>query len=448
MNLFENLQLMKESDTSIVSEFKEFLSNKNAQYIANEIGETKDGMQIVIYDGDWKHEHLYMKHLLDEFFTNKGIDISITSEEIGESELDTYSARYDIEFNPEPKEYMADVVTEDVDTSNWKQRFKGMDVYISDKYPTYQIEKAYNGYGQEVWAVFKNDWTGSKHKRLFVVSSFEKAIDYIENGKTPRKPKALDNIEEGKHYGGAYDISDTAYFTRDDLDEFSNEVIENLSQLSHNDIIADVIECYLDEDTNLLELSISYNDNEYHYEEIIDMRKIKKPADLITKYVNTFVNNLYRQIEEDTNIIIESITKKYIKHYSDGKGHYISIYKNDADDKLYADGDIPSRSYTIEWTNDIEEYCTNNLGFKSIDNLNPKNINLSEYEYCPYGNGHDAHWELYRKRIKDAKTKWAAKHDKTGEIREITYDQALGYDLIDSNPIRQLSRDLGKILLP
>ena len=122
MNLFENLQLMKESDTSIVSEFKEFLSNKNAQYIANEIGETKDGMQIVIYDGDWKHEHMYMKNLINEFFEAKGMNISISSEEIGESDQDTYSARYDITFNSKPKEYSADVkslkfTTEDIEDS-------------------------------------------------------------------------------------------------------------------------------------------------------------------------------------------------------------------------------------------------------------------------------------------------------------------------------------------
>ena len=109
MNLFENLQIFNESENKLVSEFKEFLSNKNAQYIANEIGETKDGMQIVIYDGDWKHEHLYMKHLLDEFFTNKGIDISITFEEIGESDQDTFSAKYNVEFNTKPKNYTADV---------------------------------------------------------------------------------------------------------------------------------------------------------------------------------------------------------------------------------------------------------------------------------------------------------------------------------------------------
>ena len=64
MNLFENLQSLNESENKIISEFKEFLVSKNAQYIANEIGETKDGMQIVIYDGDWKHEHLYLNLIL------------------------------------------------------------------------------------------------------------------------------------------------------------------------------------------------------------------------------------------------------------------------------------------------------------------------------------------------------------------------------------------------
>ena len=286
MNLFENLQLMKESDTSIVSEFREFLSNKNAQYIANEIDETRDGMQLVIYDGDWKHEHLYMKHLLDEFFTNKGIDISITSEEIGESDQDTYSARYDIEFNPESKEYMADVVTEDVDTSSWKQRFKGMDVYISDKYPNYQIKKSYTSSKQEVWQVLNF----RTQREVFVSGTFEGAVKWVED-KDVSKSEALDNMEEGKYYGGAYDISDTAYFTRDDLDEFSNEVIEQLSNATHADIIADVVDCYLDEDTNELELTLSYNEYEHTHKEKIDMRKIKTPKDLIKAYSYKFVND-------------------------------------------------------------------------------------------------------------------------------------------------------------
>ena len=232
MNLFENLQLMKESYTSIVSEFKEFLNNKNAQYIASEIDETKDGMQIVIYNGDWKHEHLYMKHLLDEFFTNKGINISITFEEIGESDQDTFSARYDITFNVKSPEYSAD---------------------------------------GSIWSD---------------TDSTEQDLN--------------DGLYEGKHYGGTFDINDTAYFTQDDLDEFSNDVIEKLSDATHADIIADVVDCYLDEDTNELELTLSYNEYKHTHKEKIDMRKIKTPKDLIKAYSHKFVNDFLWSFTEDT----------------------------------------------------------------------------------------------------------------------------------------------------
>lgn len=262
-------------------------------------------MQIVIYDGDWKHEHLYMQQLINEFFKNKGIDVSITSEEIGESDQDTYSAKYNIEFNAKPNTYSADITplkftTENIDTSNWKPRFKGMDVFISDKNPGYQIKKSYNGFGKEVWAVFKFEWTGAEGKRVFVGSSFEAAVDFVENGKRPRKPKALDNIEESSSYGGAFDISDTAYFTRDDLDEFSNDVVEKLSNATHADIIADVVECYLDEDTNELELTLSYNEYEHTHKEKIDMRKIKMPKDLIKAYSHKFVNDFLWSFTADT----------------------------------------------------------------------------------------------------------------------------------------------------
>lgn len=417
MNLFENLQLMKESDTSIVSEFKEFLSSKNAQYIANEISETKDGMQIVIYDGDWKHEHLYMKRLLDEFFTNKGIDIRIVSEEIGESGQDTYSARYDIEFNPEPKEYMADVtplkftteaklpkppkfwdsmfrvnaikaynngeltldnieewetkynggikpnpslgtkeilkyyidnkdVLEEVvdvesNTSDWKQRFKGMDIYISDKHPNYQIKKTYTSSKQEVWQVlnFKTQ------REVFASGTFEGAVKWVED-KDVSKSEALDNMEEGKYYGGAYDISDIAYFTRDDLDEFSNEVIEQLSNATHGDIIANVVDCYLDEDTNELELTVSYGEYEHTHKEKIDMRKIKVPKDLIKAYSNKFVNDFLWCFTADTEH--EEMIKESVN--SSDNSNWEFIEETTTNDEIF--GDITEGGYYVRQYDD------------------------------------------------------------------------------------------------
>ena len=78
-----------------------------------------------------------------------------------------------------------------IDTSNWKPRFKGMDVFTSDKNPGYQIKKSYNGSGEEVWEVVQFERTGAEGKRVFVGSSFEAAVDFVETGKRPRKPKSL-----------------------------------------------------------------------------------------------------------------------------------------------------------------------------------------------------------------------------------------------------------------
>ena len=116
---------------------------------------------------------------------------------------------------------------------------------------------------------------------------------------------------EAASYGGAFDISDTAYFTRDDLDEFSEDVIEKLSDATHADIIADVVDCYLDEDTNELELTLSYNEYEHTHKEKIDMRKIKKPKDLIKAYSHKFVNDFLWSFTGDTEheeMIKESIS--------------------------------------------------------------------------------------------------------------------------------------------
>ena len=363
MNLFENLQMLNESENKLVSEFRDFLKNKNAQYIANEIGETKDGMQIVIYDGDWKHEHLYMQRLINEFFENKGIDVFITSEEIGESDQDTYSAEYNIEFNAKPKEHSADVkslkfTTEDIEdsfdndglltelrtnvgphnelryeiiqdgvllfhTTNKelaKEKFKEISKIVPKEYKKVNGKyKKFSGNGElaSMWEskniryqvtcqlAISNEEIYSEHTTLKdAIASARKAqqsfmnvkIKDLEDGNSwynidDAEQDLNDGLYEGKHYSGAFDISDTAYFTRDDLDEFSNDVVEKLSNATHADIIADVVDCYLDEDTNELELTLSYNEYEHTHKEKIDMRKIKMPKDLIKVYSNTFVND-------------------------------------------------------------------------------------------------------------------------------------------------------------
>ena len=325
MNLFENLQMLNESENKLVSEFRDFLKNKNAQYIANEIGETKDGMQIVIYDGDWKHEHLYMQRLINEFFKNKGIDVSITSEEIGESDQDTYSARYDIIFNAESKEYKMDVKTEDINNIR------------------YQVTCQLAISNEEIYSEHATLKDAIASARKAQQSFMNVKIKDLEDGNSwynidDAEQDLNDGLYEGKYYGGAYDISDTAYFTRDDLDEFSNEVIEQLSNATHGDIIANVVDCYLDEDTNELELTVSYGEYEHTHKEKIDMRKIKVPKDLIKAYSHKFVNDFLWSFIADTEheeMIKESIDLSEYEYIGPATGYNKgwSLYRKIVDGK-------------------------------------------------------------------------------------------------------------------
>lgn len=71
-------------------------------------------------------------------------------------------------------------------------------------------------------------------------------------------------------------------------------------------------------------------------------------------------------------------------------------------------------------------------------------IDKSGYqEVCYSKNGK---YLLYRK-LENGKGKWIAEDEQTGEVFSITYEQALGRELIRPTQIEKLSRWLGKVLL-
>lgn len=71
-------------------------------------------------------------------------------------------------------------------------------------------------------------------------------------------------------------------------------------------------------------------------------------------------------------------------------------------------------------------------------------ISIKEYEQVYSGN---SKYNLYRK-IENGKGKWVAEDVKTGEVFPITYEQARGFEPIRPTPIENLTRELGRMLLP
>lgn len=99
-----------------------------------------------------------------------------------------------------------------------------------------------------------------------------------------------DNLSEAS-YGGAYDIGNDMYFTKDDLLDFTDELIDTLHGKG---VVVDLVDMYIT-DGNKLSIIVEDEDgNEINADEFIDMRKIRRPKD-IYKYENIFIKDILSQ---------------------------------------------------------------------------------------------------------------------------------------------------------
>lgn len=99
-------------------------------------------------------------------------------------------------------------------------------------------------------------------------------------------------------YGGAFDIRDDQYFTRDDLDE----LIDYIETELNNKIVKDKVQIVdADMSDNTLHLEISTDKDGFweEFNEKIDMRKIRVPRDLIKVYGKKAVEHFKDILESD-----------------------------------------------------------------------------------------------------------------------------------------------------
>lgn len=87
-----------------------------------------------------------------------------------------------------------------------------------------------------------------------------------------KKPQGLKEAS----YGGAYDIADDQYFTKEELVEFGEDVVDNLNSLAYSRAKLESIFI----DNNVIKITISWDGNEITVEQPIDMRRIRTPKDL------------------------------------------------------------------------------------------------------------------------------------------------------------------------
>ena len=144
----------------------------------------------------------------------------------------------------------------------------------------------------------------------FIKEAYKKKYDGVQMICNP-SPAAF-NASMGESvvdtYGGAFDIDEDQYFTREDLDEFLDYVTEEIEKSLD---INDVIEVYdADIDDNILSITLSFEGYEKQYRTRIDMRRIRVPSDLVRRYadecIEYFVSKFQEAIDNEDVILDES----------------------------------------------------------------------------------------------------------------------------------------------
>lgn len=108
------------------------------------------------------------------------------------------------------------------------------------------------------------------------------------------------------HYGGAFDIADDQYFTREDLDEFGYELADKVEKELNKPI--DYVSSYIYD--GFIEVTLSYDDYEVSLKRRLDMRAIRKPSD-INKYHMYFVPRFEEEFKEIIPSLDESLNEEY-----------------------------------------------------------------------------------------------------------------------------------------
>lgn len=112
----------------------------------------------------------------------------------------------------------------------------------------------------------------------------DQAVDALIEFDKDTQPRIITNstklVESAQNYGGAYDIDPSQYFTRDDLNEFAQNVVDAINGEGYSKV--ELISSFIDD--GKVEITLDWDGNEVSSAIKINMRRIRRPSD-IQKYV-------------------------------------------------------------------------------------------------------------------------------------------------------------------
>lgn len=247
---------------------------------------------------------------------------------------------------------------------------------------TYQDNDGNGYYRCSVWLNRRTH----KYRTFNITTSLKDAKDKVEtlidkysDSKFDKSFKESFYLNEAS-YGGAFDIEDDQYFTRDDLDEFGYAIEEALNDKTDLPIF-NYAGCWIDRDW--LELTMECDGYEVSWHTKIDMRRIRTPRDLFRKYSaqafdwfeKTITDYLKESLTEDTQDEVSNLKYKLRQcERTYGKSHpRCKKIRKEIDNLIKSSwkNDAESKGRKLLTTNKISS------DIKKISGLNP--VKISNY---------------------------------------------------------------------
>lgn len=165
-------------------------------------------------------------------------------------------------------------------------------------------------------------------------------------------------------YGGAYDIADDQFFTREDVNAAAEEVLAHVQETFDGDF--NLAGCWLENGTFIV--NIQDNDfNEYEAFTHVTMKRIRSPKDL-KKYSLTIAGKIIEQIKEDKGMKESKLTETSMRQLDQRKKDLYGRIRK----RLGTDNLIDTRN---QWT---QEEVDENVELSTISMIQ---------SICAYANG-------------------------------------------------------------
>ena len=160
---------------------------------------------------------------------------------------------------------------------------------------------------------------------------------------------------QARNYGGAYDVDPEQYFTREDLVEFAQDVIDYIA--NGQDILLDISELSIDGNTITLGLTNEFDNGGFEdtVRFNVDMRKIRKPQDLMKytmpvaiQFIHAYQNAISEDIDSSSKIEssqsyldrIEELMEQGLDEETASREAYAEFYPDEYDvddyDEIYS----------------------------------------------------------------------------------------------------------------